>query len=160
MQNLQRQTEPARFVFLYYTESNSGVPANHVYRYELIDNKLINSKLILDLPASPGPFHNGGKVLIGPDTDVYAIISDLLYHRTQAQNTAPGPPDLTRITGLCNRTSITDVPNAIFSVSSHKSKCFQCIEYILPIGGELPIGGSRICNSSKRSFMLLWEYGS
>jgi len=38
----------ARFVFLYYTESNSGVPGNHVYRYELIDDKLINSKLILD----------------------------------------------------------------------------------------------------------------
>jgi len=86
----------ARFVFLYYTESNSGVPENHVYRYELIDNKLINSKLILDLPASPGPFHNGGKVLIGPDRDVYVIIGDLLYHRTQAQNIASGgPPDLT-----------------------------------------------------------------
>jgi len=86
----------ARFVFLYYTESNSGVPENHVYRYELIDNKLINSKLILDLPASPGPFHNGGKVLIGPDKDVYAIIGDLHYHRTQAQNIASGgPPDLT-----------------------------------------------------------------
>jgi len=85
-----------RFVFLYYTESNSGVPENHVYRYELIDNKLINSKLILDLPASPGPFHNGGKVLIGPDKDVYAIIGDLHYHRTQAQNIASGgPPDLT-----------------------------------------------------------------
>jgi len=85
-----------RFVFLYYTESNSGVPENHVYRYELIDNKLINSKLILDLPASPGPFHNGGKVLIGPDKDVYVIIGDLLYHRTQAQNIASGgPPDLT-----------------------------------------------------------------
>ena len=86
----------ARFVFLYYTESNSGVPENHVYRYELKDNKLINSKLILDLPASPGPFHNGGKVLIGPDKDVYAIIGDLHYHRTQAQNIASGgPPDLT-----------------------------------------------------------------
>ena len=85
-----------RFVLLYYTESNSGVPENHVYRYELIDNKLINSKLILDLPASPGPFHNGGKVLIGPDKDVYVIIGDLHYHRTQAQNIASGgPPDLT-----------------------------------------------------------------
>ena len=86
----------ARFVFLYYTESNSDVQANHVYRYELIDNKLINSKLILDLPASPDPFHNGGKVLIGPDKDVYTIIGDLLYHRTQAQNIASGErPDLT-----------------------------------------------------------------
>ena len=86
------------FVFLYYTENNgSGSPlGNRVYRYELVDNKLINPKLILNLPATPGPFHDGGKVLIGPDKNVYAIIGDLLYHRTQAQNVATrGLPDLT-----------------------------------------------------------------
>lgn len=86
------------FVFLYYTENNgSGSPlGNRVYRYELVDNKLINPKLILNLPATPGPFHDGGKVLIGPDKNVYAVIGDLLYHRTQAQNVATGGlPDLT-----------------------------------------------------------------
>ncbi|HET7391263.1 MAG TPA: PQQ-dependent sugar dehydrogenase [Nitrososphaeraceae archaeon] len=85
----------ARFVFLYYTENGAHL-GNHVYRYELVDNKLVNPKLILELPATPGPFHNGGKILIGPDKNVYAVIGDLLYHRTQAQNTASGgPPDLT-----------------------------------------------------------------
>ena len=62
-------TSPSNtFVFLYYTESDgSGSPlGNRVYRYELLDNKLINPKLILNLPATPGPFHDGGKVLIGP----------------------------------------------------------------------------------------------
>jgi glucose/arabinose dehydrogenase len=89
------------FVFLYYTEKSNnsinGAPlGNRVYRYELVDNKLINPKLILNLPAIPGPFHDGGKVLIGPDNNVYAVIGDLLYHRTQAQNIASGgPPDLT-----------------------------------------------------------------
>jgi aldose sugar dehydrogenase len=86
------------FVFLYYTENrSSGSPlGNRVYRYELVDNKLINPKLILNLPATPGPFHDGGKVLIGPDKNVYAVIGDLLYHRTQAQNIpSGGPPDLT-----------------------------------------------------------------
>ncbi|MFZ0512170.1 MAG: PQQ-dependent sugar dehydrogenase [Candidatus Nitrosopolaris sp.] len=87
----------ARFVFLYYTESNSGAHlGNRVYRYELVDNKLINPKLILNLPASPGPIHDGGKVLIGPDKNVYAVIGDLRNHRTQAQNIASGGrPDLT-----------------------------------------------------------------
>ena len=85
----------ARFVFLYYTESGAHL-GNHVYRYELVDNNLINPKLIIELPARPGPFHNGGKVLIGPNKNVYAVIGDLLYHRTEAQNTASGgPPDLT-----------------------------------------------------------------
>ena len=92
-------TNGTPFVFLYYTESKqmgSTPLGNHVYRYELVDNKLLNPKLILNLPSTPGPFHNGGKVLIGPDKNVYAVIGDLLYHRTQAQNTASGgPPDLT-----------------------------------------------------------------
>jgi len=92
-------TSPSNtFVFLYYTESDgSGSPlGNRVYRYELIDNKLINPKLILNLPATPGPFHDGGKVLMGPDKNVYVVIGDLLYHRTMAQNVASGgPPDLT-----------------------------------------------------------------
>jgi glucose/arabinose dehydrogenase len=36
------------------------------------------------------------KLLIGPDKNVYAVIGDLLYHRTMAQNIASGgPPDLT-----------------------------------------------------------------
>ncbi len=87
----------ARFVFLYYTQSNSAIPlGNYVYRYEFVDNKLINPDLILKLPASPGPIHDGGKVLIGPDKNVYAVIGDLRNHRTQAQNIASGgPPDLT-----------------------------------------------------------------
>src|SRR5215469_11810373 len=79
------------------TQSNSAIPlGNYVYRYELVDNKLINPDLILKLPASPGPIHDGGKVLIGPDKNVYAVIGDLRNHRTQAQNIASGgPPDLT-----------------------------------------------------------------
>ena len=53
-----------RFVFLYYTQSNSVMPlGNYVYRYELVDNKLINPDLILKLPASPGP--NGSDSEIG-----------------------------------------------------------------------------------------------
>jgi glucose/arabinose dehydrogenase len=64
------------YVFLYYTEaesSNSGEQGagagvtdgnntqpmvNHLYRYELVDNQLINPKLLLILPAtSPIPTH-------------------------------------------------------------------------------------------------------
>jgi aldose sugar dehydrogenase len=89
------------YVFLYYTESGqrksgniSGVtqPAagNRLYRYELVDNKLVNPKLLLDLPATPGPYHNGGKVVIGPDNNVYVVIGDVFSHRTKAQNSVNG----------------------------------------------------------------------
>lgn len=57
------------YVFLYYTEieGNDGEDrqgkdpiGNRLYRYELVDNKLVNPVILLDLPATPGPRHNGG----------------------------------------------------------------------------------------------------
>jgi len=92
-------------VFLYYTESgggedgddfNAGVePAgNRLYSYEYFDGKLINPTLILDLTATPvnnRAEHNGGKVIIGPDNNIYTVIGDVGAHRTQSQNVAKGP---------------------------------------------------------------------
>jgi glucose/arabinose dehydrogenase len=84
------------YVFLYYTKLGSGAQrlANVLYRYELVNNQqqLANPKLLLNLPALPGSNHNGGKVVIGPDNNVYTVIGDLRAHRTQAQNVAGGPP--------------------------------------------------------------------
>jgi glucose/arabinose dehydrogenase len=68
------------YVFLYYTESeeDGGDPiGNRLYRYELVGNKLINPKLLLDLPYLPGPAHNGGVIAIGPDKNVYVIVGNL-----------------------------------------------------------------------------------
>jgi aldose sugar dehydrogenase len=92
--------EHPRYVFLYYTEAkikDGGEPiGNRLYRYELVQDKLLNPKLILDLPVSPGPFHNGGKIKIGPDNNVYIIIGDLFgvetkeFQNTKAQNVKNG----------------------------------------------------------------------
>jgi aldose sugar dehydrogenase len=91
------------YVFLYFTEAGStkggDVPAgNRIYRYELVDNKLLNPKLLLDLPAIPGPSHNGGKLMIGPDNNLYFSIGDLKSSadfpskdfQTKAQNYVDG----------------------------------------------------------------------
>jgi aldose sugar dehydrogenase len=88
------------YVFLYYTQAggnNTGSDSegiqpigNRLYRYELINNQLVNPKLLLNLPATPGPFHNGGVVKIGPDRNVYVVIGDLFGHRTKAQNYVNG----------------------------------------------------------------------
>jgi glucose/arabinose dehydrogenase len=96
------------YVFLYYTEaeikdvdeggdqdddgSNSGdiemsssgdggePIGNRLYRYELSEDRtrLLNPKLLLDLPYRPGPAHNGGVVTIGPDNNVYVVVGNLL----------------------------------------------------------------------------------
>jgi glucose/arabinose dehydrogenase len=75
------------YVFLYFTEMEStdeediikGIDplGNRLYRYEFINNTLINPKLLLDLPAVPGPRHNGGAITIGPDNNLYVPIGDV-----------------------------------------------------------------------------------
>jgi aldose sugar dehydrogenase len=50
---------------------------NNIYRYELLDDKLVSPKLILDLPSEPGPAHNGGAITIGPDNNLYIPIGDI-----------------------------------------------------------------------------------
>jgi aldose sugar dehydrogenase len=84
------------YVFLYFTEidGNDGddrkgkLPdGNRLYRYELVDDKLVNPKLLLDLPAVPGPRHNGGAIEIGPDNNIYIPIGDI-----DASFGKPNPP--------------------------------------------------------------------
>jgi aldose sugar dehydrogenase len=86
------------YVFLYFTEAEDGGDGgissepvgNRLYRYEWINNQLVNPILLLDLPATPGPRHNGGVVMIGPDSNVYVIIGDVDGHETLAQNQESG----------------------------------------------------------------------
>ena len=92
---------PTTYVFLYYTEASGGVDnstGNRLYRYELANNQLINPKLLLDLPAIPSNpnsvrfEHNGGKLVVGPDNNVYLVIGDVGGHMGQTENNANGPP--------------------------------------------------------------------
>jgi aldose sugar dehydrogenase len=81
------------YVFLYYTVLAMGKTGgasntadggkqpldNCLYRYELANNNtnLINPKLLLTVPTSPKtPNHNGGKIVIGTDQNVYIVIGD------------------------------------------------------------------------------------
>jgi glucose/arabinose dehydrogenase len=85
-------------VYLYYTEITlTGEPlGNRVYKYLWDGRHLINPSLILDLPATPGPNHNAGKLLIGPDGFLYAVIGDQ-EHRGLLQNINGPPSDNTSV---------------------------------------------------------------
>jgi aldose sugar dehydrogenase len=63
--------------FTYYCEPSSNPEGNRLYKYELDNNRLVNPKLLLDLPATPKPAHNGGVIKIGPDKNLYVVIGDL-----------------------------------------------------------------------------------
>jgi glucose/arabinose dehydrogenase len=89
------------YVFLFYTEGERGTQVdeeegdneeeptsdgdggepigNRLYRYELSENgsKLVNPKLLLDLPYQPGPAHNGGALTVGPDNNIYLAVGEL-----------------------------------------------------------------------------------
>ena len=42
-----------------------------------MNNKLVNPKLLLGLPTTTTGIHNGGKIVIGPDDNIYLTIGDL-----------------------------------------------------------------------------------
>jgi glucose/arabinose dehydrogenase len=92
-------TSPAvKTVFLYYTEPVGNQARNRIYRYEWngMDN-LTGGSLILDLPGEPGPNHDGGKIKIGADGMLYAVIGDL-NRKGMLQNVRDGPsPDDTSV---------------------------------------------------------------
>jgi glucose/arabinose dehydrogenase len=103
--------ESPQKVFLYYTEasgSDLGSPiANRVYRYEWNSGLgvLQSPQLILDLPLTSGPNHDGGVVLLGPPGEgsvadgrlLYTVIGDL-NRNGQLQNNAIGAaPDETSV---------------------------------------------------------------
>ncbi|HTH22651.1 MAG TPA: PQQ-dependent sugar dehydrogenase, partial [Nitrososphaeraceae archaeon] len=105
---ISNATNDTRYVFLYYTEgkhdgddicpeSNYCTPGteplgNRLYRYELTNDttKLINPKLLLDLPATPGPGHNGGKMIVDANKTVYIIIGDVMAEKSMTQNYKDG----------------------------------------------------------------------
>ena len=88
-------------VFLYFTQSKPGEPLrNRVYRYDWNEQKhlLSNPDLLLDLPAMPGPYHNGGKMVVGPDHYLYVVIGSLNTGDGLLQNNKHGKePDDTSV---------------------------------------------------------------
>ena len=97
------------YVFLYYTEgvkkSANGqdqtnvieAVGNRVYRYELVDDKLVNPLLLLKLPAKQDYMDNGGYLRIGPDSHLYLTVGAITGNNisdveTLTQNFINGTP--------------------------------------------------------------------
>ena len=92
---IAKNDEGPTYVFIYFTESKEdgddarydAVPLGaRLYRYELTNETLQNGKLLINVPAIRGGSHIGGKVLIGPDNNVYLVVGDIASHHTRAQN--------------------------------------------------------------------------
>ena len=127
---IAKQPDGKTYVFLSYTESGDGVDGsdierfvdplgNRLYRYEFVDGRLVNPVLLLDLTAIPPNGrgeHNGGKIRIGPDNNVYFMVGEVGGHRTQAQNIlfGPAPNGLGGVLRITQDGGIVDPENPIF----------------------------------------------
>jgi glucose/arabinose dehydrogenase len=100
-----------RSVFLYVTEAATldGPPiANRVYRYtwNATTGQLVSPALILDLPVTSGPNHNGGVLALGPPGQfpgvgdgaaLYTVIGDLNRNGRLENNATGAAPDDTAV---------------------------------------------------------------
>src|SRR5919197_4045520 len=112
-------------VFLYFTESNGkGQLRNRIYKYDWDSDKhlLLNPKLILDASALPGPNHNGGKLAIGPDHYLYAVIGNVNAGDSILQNDKHGRgPHDTSVIFRIDPNNGSAAPKNPFSSSSNNA---------------------------------------
>jgi glucose/arabinose dehydrogenase len=67
-------------VYLYYTDANQDdgpARANRIDRFRWDGTRLVFNRAIKTMPAAPGPNHDGGKIVFGPDNQLYAVIGDV-----------------------------------------------------------------------------------
>ena len=112
------------FVYLYFTESTSnasdtsGSPAgNRVYRYiwNSGSGTLESPLLIQDLPATPGPNHDGGVIAFGPDGKLYIVIGDLNRSGKLQNNSDGAAPDDTSVILRLNDDGTASNDNPFFA---------------------------------------------
>jgi len=115
------------YVYLYYTESSTGDDTssststplgNRVYRHTWSGTALVDPVLILDLPVTTGPNHDGGIVVFGPDDALYAVIGDL-NRDGKLENFPTGPdPDDTGVVFRVHRSGRPLVDNPFFDAAN------------------------------------------
>jgi len=114
------------FVYLYYTEArdfDGGQPiANRIDRFHWDGSNLSFDRRIKTLPATPGPNHNGGKILFGPDGKLYSVTGDL--NRFEKTENFERSSKLSRSAVILRLNDNGKAPrdNPFYSAANHGSK--------------------------------------
>lgn len=64
------------YVFVYTTRSVKGHLRNQIVRYTSRGGHGLGQKVVFSTPASSSPYHNGGRILFGPDRMLYAFVGE------------------------------------------------------------------------------------
>jgi aldose sugar dehydrogenase len=86
------------YAFLYYYEAevagDDGTTkfVDRLYRYDITNGKFTNPKLFVELTNynANRAIHHGGKLMVGPDNNIYLTLGDLDLRQTKAQNVRDG----------------------------------------------------------------------
>ena len=123
-------------VFLYYTEvannstasnekpagsnDNEYILGNRVYRYDFIDDRLVNPKLLLDLPADSIERH-GGYITIGPDNNLYVVIGEVTdyFNETSIRTLTQNYVNSTIVDGRAGILRVTQDGNPVLDDKGH-----------------------------------------
>ena len=65
-----------KLVYVYVTRSTADGLRNQIVRLNDTSGPGTPMKVLLSVPASVDPYHNGGRILFGPDRKLYAIVGD------------------------------------------------------------------------------------
>jgi glucose/arabinose dehydrogenase len=93
---VQNDNNGTSYAFVYYAEARVNADdgstklVDALYRYDITNGKFTNPKLIFEMPTVSAALHNGGKLVIGPDKNVYLTTGEIDGWRTKAQNVKNG----------------------------------------------------------------------
>jgi glucose/arabinose dehydrogenase len=65
----------SRTLYVYVTRSSGGSLKNQIVKVTRASGQ-VSMKVLMTTPASSSPYHNGGRILFGPDGMLYAIVGE------------------------------------------------------------------------------------
>ena len=65
-----------KLVYVYVTRMHAGTLQNELVRFKVTNGSGGPLRILLHAPASASPYHNGGRILFGPDNRLYVMIGD------------------------------------------------------------------------------------